>query len=101
MFFWSSVEDTPAVELAMLELCDHFEVFASVVESIVVDMVHFHSCWCVGDKSVHPDRLSLAGDDLPGDDVFGARRFESEPFEFAQPRMRRCVNYTKAAIPDA
>lgn len=71
-FFLSAIEDTPAVEMPVLAFGDLLEVFSTVVEGVMIDMVYFEMVRTFKDQSVHADCVGFALDDFSGYDVFGA-----------------------------
>lgn len=66
------VEDMPAVKFSVFVFGYDSEVFLPIVKGVIVLVVHFHSCWAVGDEPVHAYRFGFAGNDYSGDDIFGA-----------------------------
>ena len=99
MFFGSTVKDSPAVEFTMFHLAHNFEVFAAVVECVIVLVVDFLSWWAVDDQPVHADRVGFPINDLPGHYVCRARRFKREPFERIEEIVISRRNDTKQAAP--
>jgi hypothetical protein len=59
----------PAVKSPVLSLGDHAEIFAAIIERVVVYMVHFAKGRAIHNESVHADCFGFAVENHAGSGV--------------------------------